>query len=470
MSHKELQKYWERCLNYLKTNVSEQDYERWFRGLVPISFNEATHELILRGPSRYYCEHINKHFKETLYAIAFTVFNSKEIWITFNYFVDEEKNVSTNDKIYPAPVELKVNQRTKHVQQIEDTFDSRLKENYTFETFIEGESNKCLRSVGMAIANSANGQIAFNPLFIYGNSGVGKTHLMHAIGARYKRNHPNKRVLAVSAHEFKMQYTNAVRNEKNNVSTGTINDFILFYQTIDLLLIDDVQELAGNKGTLNALFNIFQHLKMNNKLIVFTCDRPPATLSGIEDRLISRFAWGLTEELGQPNQELRRRILESKVRQDSLNIPEDVITYLSSYVNCNVRELEGLLNSLIAHSVAFNRNIDLAFARQIVHRNLHTQHSPITMEEVIEVVCEKCKVTQSDLISKSRCMPLALYRQITMYLAQKYTKMTAVKIGLYLGQRTHATVTYAITKVAESIESDKNVAKLVQEIEVALKR
>ena len=221
--------------------------------------------------------------------------------------------------------------------------DPQLNRNYSFENFIEGVSNKLPRSVGQAIAEHPK-QSTFNPLFIYGASGVGKTHLVNAIGAKIKELHPTKRVLYVSAHLFQVQYTDSVRK-------NTVNDFINFYQTIDVLIIDDVQEFASLTKTQNTFFHIFNHLHQNGRQLILTSDRPPTALQGMEERLLTRFKWGLLAELEKPNQQLRHDILENKIRQDGLKIPEEVIDFVSENVNDSVRELEGIVNSLMAYSV-----------------------------------------------------------------------------------------------------------------------
>ena len=269
-------------------------------------------------------------------------------------------------------------------------------------------------------------------------------------------------MLYVTAHQFMVQFTDSRRD--NN-----FNSFIHFYQTIDLLIIDDIQELSGAKATQEAFFHIFNHLKMNGKQIVLTSDREPASMQGMEERLLTRFKWGLMTELEKPNQDLCRKILVNKMRRDGLSIPEDVIDYIAANVNESVRDLEGIVNSLMAFSVVYNRDIDLALAEQIVRRTIKYQAKPATLEKIIEQACEQWSISQEDVFSKSRKANIVLVRQVVMYLAQKHTKMTTSKIGLHIGNRNHATVLHSINQVKDRMLTDKDFAKAIGEVEKRMK-
>ena len=283
----------------------------------------------------------------------------------------------------------------------------------------------------------------------FGAPGVGKTHLVNAIGAKIKELHPEKRVLYVSAHLFQVQYTDSVRK-------NTVNDFINFYQTIDVLIIDDVQEFASLTKTQNTFFHIFNHLHQNGKQLILTSDRPPTALQGMEERLLTRFKWGLLAEIEKPNQQLRHDILESKVRRDHLKMPEDVIDYVSENVNDSVRELEGVVNSLMAYSVVWNRDIDLPLAEQILKRAVKAENKPITIDLILDKVCGYFNVKQEEVFTKCRKQPVAQVRQIAMYLAQKHTNLSLARIGTLIGKRTHATVLHSCNVVEDRLHVDKN--------------
>ena len=302
----------------------------------------------------------------------------------------------------------------------------------------------------------------FNPLFLYGPSGVGKTHLTNAIGTRIKELYPEKRVLYISAHLFQVQYTDSVR-------TNHFNDFISFYQTIDVLIIDDIQEFAGVTKTQNTFFHIFNHLHQNGKQLILTSDRAPIMLQGMEERLLTRFKWGLVAELEKPDKELRKNILRNKIHRDGLTIPENVINYIAENVNESVRELEGIINSLLAQSILFKRDIDMDLAERIIRKAVRIENKPITIESIINKVCERYKFDESVLHSKSRKREIVQVRQIAMYLAKKHTENSASKIGHLIGNRDHATVLHACKIVKDLIEVDKTFKAEIDEIESSFK-
>ncbi len=458
-------KNWERCLEIIKCNVKEQEYNTWFQPTEFVSFSKESKELVLSVPSNFFFEMLDGQFKQLMYNVVWRVFG-KEARIIYRIQTDSINNIVTNVEASPINVETqhidpkkKVFKDTSNAKS--NDFDSRLNAMYCFDNFIEGESNKLLRSVGQSIASNPK-KTTFNPLFIYGNSGVGKTHLVNAIGMKINELHPTLRVLYVDAHLFKVQYTDSVRH-------NSFNDFINFYQTIDVLIIDDIQELAGNESTQMSFFHIFNHLKMNGKQIIMTSDRSPSSMQGFEERLLTRFSWGLAAELERPNQELCRKILINKIHHDGLTISDDVVNYIATNVNNSVRDLEGVINSLMAYSVVFNRNIDLPMAEQVIRRSVKMQIRAISLDTIIEACCNHWGVSQDDVFSKSRKANIVLVRQISMYLAQKLTKLTTSKIGMHIGGRNHATVLHSIRIVTDRMAMDKDFAKEIQEIEKRIK-
>ena len=339
--------------------------------------------------------------------------------------------------------------------------DSQLDVHKTFANYIEGDSNKLPRSIGLSIAEHPN-TTQFNPMFIYGPSGCGKTHLINAIGLRTKQLYPQKRVLYVSARLFQVQYTNAVRN-------NTVNDFINFYQTIDVLIVDDIQEWISATKTQDTFFHIFNHLFRNGKRIILASDRPPVDLRGMNDRLLTRFACGLIAELEKPNEQLCVDILNQKIRRDGLHIPADVVQFIAQTANGSVRDLQGVINSLLAYSVVYNSNIDMRLAERVIKRAVKIDDKPLMVDDILETVCAHFNVTQTAVSSRSRRHEYVIARQVSMYLAQKYTKMPASRIGKLVGGRDHSTVIHSCSKVEQRLKVDKAFSAEIASIENSFK-
>lgn len=299
----------------------------------------------------------------------------------------------------------------------------------------------------MSIAEHPN-TTQFNPMFIYGPSGCGKTHLINAIGLHIKQLYPQKRVLYISARLFQVQYTNSVLQ-------NTTNDFINFYQTVDVLIVDDIQEWISATKTQDTFFHIFNHLFRNGKRIILASDRPPVDLKGMNDRLLTRFACGLIAELEKPNVQLCVDILNNKIQRDGLHIPEDVVQFIAQTANGSVRDLQGVINSLLAYSIVYNSNIDLRLAERVIKRAVKIDDKPLTIDDIIESVCKHFNVTTAAVSSRSRKRELVVARQVSMYLAQKYTKMPTSRIGKLIGGRDHSTVIHSCTQVEQRMKVDK---------------
>ena len=326
-----------------------------------------------------------------------------------------------------------------------------------FDNFIEGDSNKLPRTVGLSIAEHP-GNSTFNPFFIYGPSGCGKTHLINAIGVRCKETYPQKRVLYVSARLFQVQFTDASRQ-------NTVNDFINFYQTIDVLIVDDVQEWATAEKTVTTFFHIFDHLFRLGKQIILASDRPPIDLKWLHERMLTRFSCGLIAELEKPTVQLCVDILNSKCRRDGLKIPAEVIRYIAETINGSVRDLEGVVNSLMAYSIVYNSNIDMHLAERIIQRAVKADNHPLTIDDILEKVCKHYNVEQRHIISKSRRREYVQVRQVSMYLAQKYTKMPAARIGQLIGNRDHSTVIHSCNTIEQRLKIDKGFYEEISSIE-----
>ncbi len=453
---------WNRCLEIIRDNVPALTYKTWFTPIKPLKYEDKT--LVLQVPSQFFYEFLEEQFIDLLRQAIYKVFGEGS---KLMYNVMVVNNPPTDIQLPPhtgaaqaAPAKTQVKDVPRQPQISE--LDSHLKGDYNFDTFIEGESNKLSRSVAEAVALNPAKTI-FNPLFFYGASGVGKTHLVNAIGTKIKELYPNKRVLYVSAHLFQVQYTDSVRN-------NTVNDFINFYQTIDVLIIDDIQEFAGVTKTQNTFFHIFNHLHQNGKQLILTSDRSPALLQGVEERLITRFKWGMVAELEKPTVELRRDILRNKIRRDGLQFPPEVIDYIAENVSDSVRDLEGIIISIMAHATIYNRDIDLELAQRIVKKVTHNENKAITVDDIIHTVCNHYGLETSAIHTKSRKRDVVQARQIAMYLAKNYTELSAAKIGSLIGNKDHATVLYACKSIKELKEVDKNFHAEMDEIVAALKK
>ncbi len=457
---------WKRCLQMIHDNVPETTFKTWFEPIVPLKYEDKA--LTIGVPSPFFYEFLEEKFADLLRATL-----NKQIEegtrLMYSVLTDKTNHISVNmegtnrSSAIPAPSAIRNGNKAPNPMQAPapQDLDPRLNPNYNFENFIKGVSNEFSRTVGETVAK--NPARTFNPLFLYGPSGVGKTHLTNAIGTRIKELYPEKRVLYVSAHLFQVQYTDSVR-------TNHFNDFISFYQTIDVLIIDDIQEFAGVTKTQNTFFHIFNPLHQNGKQLILTSDRAPVMLQGMEERLLTRFKWGLVAELERPDKELRKNILRNKIHRDGLNIPENVISYIAENVNESVRELEGIINSLLAQSILFKREIDMDLAERIVRKAVRIENKPITIEEIIAKVCEHYKMDESVLHTKSRKREIVQVRQIAMYLAKKHTDISTSKIGHLIGNRDHATVLHACKIVKDLAGVDKVVKSDIEEIEASFKQ
>ena len=451
---------WSKCAQAIRDNVSEQIFQTWFAPIVPLGYENNT--LHISVPSQYFYEFLEERFLDLMRKVLYRYFGEgTNLEYQVMVVQDEHATVeyqSTQRTILPKQVKAVVKKDLP--QMPSNDLDPHLNPLCNFETFIEGMSNKLARSVAEAVARDPGK--TFNPYFIYGASGVGKTHLANAIGLRVKQLNPSARVLYVSAHLFKVQYTDSVRN-------NTLNDFINFYQTIDVLIIDDIQEFAGNTKTQNTFFYIFNQLHQNGKQLVMTADRAPMLLQGLEDRLITRFKWGMVAELESPSFDLRKDIFRSKVQRDGWKFPEQVIEYVAEHATGSVRDLEGIAISMMAQATIFNKEIDLELARLIVQKFTCTEEKELTIYDIIEVVCQHFGLETSVIQTKSRKHEVVLARQIAMFLAKDYTDFSTARIGKLIGNRDHATVLHACKTIKEQEEVDKKLHEELEEIRIALK-
>ena len=452
------------------------------------SYSPATCTLILSIPSNYVAQYIEENYIQHLRIAISNTFGKIQLkWHTIIVKKDDstttntstsqtkrsgkdigytyEGAVDTKSGDGPAKAALATNNTQElilapgsvtHVQEI----DSQLNLHQTFDNYVEGESNKFCRSIGLTIAEHPQGT-QFNPMFVHGPSGCGKTHLVNAIGLRCKEIYKNKRVLYVSAREFQMQYTNA------NMQ-GKINDFIGFYQTIDMLIVDDVQEWLNSAKTQETFFHIFNHLFRTDKRIILVSDRPPVQLSGMMDRLITRFSCGVLAEMEKPNVQLCVDILKRKIQRDGLHISEPVIRYIAENVNGSIREIQGIINSLMAYSITYNCNIDMNFVERMVTRAMKTDNQALTIDDIIRIVSTHYDVTEQQVKGRLRKREIVLPRQVIMYLADKHIRMPASRIGRCVGGRDHSTVIHSIRLITEKIQQNKDFCCEIQALEQEL--
>jgi chromosomal replication initiator protein len=456
---------WDNCLSLIKENVTEQQFRTWFAPIVFENYDEDSRTLLVQVPSMYVYEYLEQYYVALLSKVLCRCFGTN-VQLNYRVVADKKHHVTVDVEgseavnIEPVPA-TQGNKSPQLLDAVPHDINPQLDLHKTFQSFIEGDSNKLPRTVGMSIAEHP-GKSTFNPFFVFGPSGCGKTHLINAIGVRCKEMYPQKRVLYVSARLFQVQFTDASRQ-------NTVNDFINFYQTIDVLIVDDVQEWATAEKTVATFFHIFDHLFRLGKQIILASDRPPVDLKWLQDRLLTRFSCGLIAELEKPNVKLCMDILHAKCRRDGLQIPEDVIRFIAETANGSVRDLEGVINSLLAYSVVYNTNIDMRLAERVIKRAVKVDNKPLTVDDILEKVCHHYGVSQQSVFSRSRKRDFVLVRQVSMYLAQKYTKMPASRIGQLIGGRDHSTVIHSCTAIEQRLKVDKNFGAELTSIENSFK-
>ncbi|AFJ09028.1 chromosomal replication initiator protein DnaA [Prevotella intermedia] len=457
---------WEQCLQLIRDNVTEQQFTTWFKPITFEAFDAATNILLVQVPSPFVYEYLEENYVDLLSKVLTRIYG-KGVQLKYRIVTDKAHNLTqdiqseTVDNVETQLPTNRANQSPTPLDVALQEIDPQLDLHKSFSNYIEGDSNKLPRSIGLSIAEHPN-TTQFNPMFIYGPSGCGKTHLINAIGLRIKQLYPQKRVLYISARLFQVQYTNSVLN-------NTTNDFINFYQTIDVLIVDDIQEWMTATKTQDTFFHIFNHLFKNGKRIILASDRPPVELKGMNERLLTRFACGLIAELEKPNVQLCVDILNSKIKRDGLNIPDDVVQFIAQTANGSVRDLQGVINSLLAYSVVYNSNIDMRLAERVIKRSVKIDDEPLTLDEIIDKVCSHFNVTVNAVNSRSRKQEIVLARQVSMYLAQKHTKMPASRIGKLVGGRDHSTVLHSCSQIEKRLQVDKGFIAELSTIENSFK-
>jgi len=470
MKEKTAEQVWNGCLEIIKDNLSQQNFKTWFEPIKPIKLNNNV--LTIQVPSQFFYEWIEEHYI-TLIKKVIRKELGPEGRLEYNIIMDNASgktetpitfklpNISTNLKNPSVSMPIEVGNSIKNPFVIPGLkkvqVESQLNPNYSFDNFVEGDCNRLARSAGFAVAQKPGGN-AFNPLLLYGGVGLGKTHLAQAIGIEVKKNYPNKTVLYVQSEKFITQFIESIKNNNQN-------DFVHFYQMIDVLIIDDVQYFAGKEKTQDVFFHIFNHLHQLGKQIILTADRAPVDIQGIEQRLLSRFKWGLSADLQAPGLETRIGILEKKVYNEGIQLPKEVVEYLAYSITSNVRELEGALISLLAQSSLNKKIITLELAKAMIDKFVKSTAREVSIDYIQKVVCDYFDLAIDTMKSKTRKREVVQARQIAMYFAKNMTKSSLATIGMHCGGKDHATVLHACRTVNNLMDTDKRFKAYIEELE-----
>ena len=469
-NHEEI---WNNCLTVIRNNVSHQNFKIWFEPILPVSIKDNI--LTIQVPSQFFYEWLEENYI-TLLKKTIKKELGKEGKLEYHIVLENSskskpyvsKIPSSNQKdIQNYPVSIPMNLSTNKIrnpfiipglQKI--NINPQLNKSYTFDAFVEGECNRLARSAGYAVAQDPGGT-SFNPLFIYGSGGLGKTHLANAIGIEAKNLDPEKTVLYVSADKFQTQFIDAIMDNKKN-------DFVHFYQSIDLLIIDEEQFLSGKEKTQDVFFHIFNHLHQNGKQIILTSDKAPVDIIGMEQRLLSRFKWGLSADLQAPGLETRLAILRKKIKKDGIEISNEVIEYIAYSITTNVRELEGALISLLAQASLNKKDINIDLARNMLDKFVRNTVREVSIDYIQKVICDYFDIPIEIMKSKTRKREIVQCRQLAMYFAKQLTKNSLAMIGKHCGNKDHATVLHACKTVNNLADTDKRFKGYISDIEKRL--
>ncbi|MBR4850285.1 MAG: chromosomal replication initiator protein DnaA [Alistipes sp.] len=454
---------WQNCLDAVKSRISVEEFDRWF---MSIEFLDVDGDrLRIKVPSRDFAKTIETNYSQMLKLIIAEMFGrDKRLY----YVIPKsDSQIAVPSESSATATEHKFTSQTD-TSNIRNPFvipginrmriEPQLNKEYSFDNFIEGECNRLVRSVAMSVSVNPGNHTPFNPLYIYGDSGLGKTHLAHAIGNEVRQRFPELQVLYVAMNKFQAQYQAATINKE-------IPNFINFYQMVDVLILDDIQELSGRPGTQNAFFNIFNHLQMSGKQLVLISDKPPVELKDIEERLLTRFKWGLSAEIRIPDYDTKIKIIKAKAQHLNVEIPEDVVSYLAEHISANIREIEGAISSLIANATYMNKRITISLAKEILKVYVSLYQKEITIEHIIETVCAEMNLDKERMNSSERTREVAIARQLAMFLAKKHTKQPLTAIGAAIGGRNHATVLHSCKTISNLMDTDKMFRQQVEHIE-----
>jgi len=473
MQEKSYQDVWNNCLTIIRDNVTAQNFKTWFKPIKAVALEDKT--LTIQVPSQFCFEWLEKHYL-TLMKKTIMREIGKDAKLEYNILLENSSDKKPYISKVPSsgqanvknnPISMPISMNSSSIrnpfiipglQKI--NINPQLNESYTFDSYIEGECNRLARSAGFAVSQNPGGT-SFNPLFIYGSGGLGKTHLANAIGIEVKNNHPEKIVLYVSADKFLTQFVDAIKDNKRN-------DFVHFYQSIDVLIIDDVQFLCGKEKTQDVFFHIFNHLHQNKKQVILTSDKAPVDIIGMEQRLLSRFKWGLSADLQSPDLETRLAILKKKIKKDGIDIPYEVIEYIAYSITTNVRELEGALISLLAQSSLNRKEITIDLAKNMLDKFVKNTVREVSIDYIQKVVCDYFDIPIEIMKSKTRKREIVQCRQLAMFFSKQMTKNSLAMIGKHCGNKDHATVLHACKTVNNLADTDKRFKGYISDIDKKL--
>lgn len=468
------EKVWLDCLRIIRDNISPNSYHTWFAPIRPVGLRN--HVLTLQVPSQFFYEWLEEHYIDLLKKTIKKQLGP-EGRLEYSIIMDSASDTANpqpyaihaptlnKQALKNPPLTLPVN--VERDQSIPNPFvipglkkldiHPQLVDAYNFDNFVQGDCNRLARSAGVAVGQNP-GKTSFNPFLIYSGNGLGKTHLAHAIGIEVKTHFPEKTVLYVSAEQFTSQFVDSVRNNSQN-------DFIHFYQMIDVLIVDDIHSLAGKEKTQDVFFHLFNHLHQNGKQIVITSDLPPVEMKGIEPRLLSRFKWGLSADLQAPDYETRMAILQKKIYNDGVDMPQAVVELIASSITTNIREMEGALISILAQSSMNKKEITPSLAARVIEKFVRNTPREITVEYIQKVVSDYFNIPIEKIHSKTRKREIVQARQLAMYFSKNYTKSSLAAIGSKCGKKDHATVLHACKTVRNLSETDRGFKKYVEELD-----
>jgi chromosomal replication initiator protein len=435
---------WRECLKHIKENVTLMTYNTWFLPIKPLELDGVT--LKVQLPSQFFWEWIDEHFNTLITKTISQVLGPEA---KLSYLISEEVENSSQ------PTSKQILAKNKSIDKLKPKeFESHLNSRYTFDNFIKGEGNQLARAAALAIGDNPGGT-SFNPLFVYGGVGLGKTHLIQAAGNKILESHPEKRIIYLSSDTFTVDFVESIQSNK-------VNEFSGFYRSMDVLIIDDIQFLIGKEKTQDLFFHIFNTLHQARKQIILSSDKPPKELKGLDERLISRFQWGLTTDIQPPELETRLAILRRKASDYGMSISTEILEYIASNITSNIRELEGCLIKLLASSSLNSVSIDLELAKKTVKEIATDRKINITIENITKIVCSYLNIAEDKIRDKTRKKEVVLARQIAMYLSKELTKSSLKSIGLQFGGRDHSTVIHAYNSVEESMVKDPSILSLVK--------
>ncbi|MBC6408854.1 MAG: chromosomal replication initiator protein DnaA [Ekhidna sp.] len=452
---------WKNCLKYIKERIPNQSFSTWFEPIKPLKSEDNV--LTIQVPNQFFYEWLEEHFVHTLKEAISREMGSGSRLEYSVVMTDEHKSNAnaTSLKINNLEDRKGTNHKGINPAFIEGlNGENSLNPTYTFDNFIEGDCNRLGRSAGLAVAKKP-GVTSFNPLMIYGGVGLGKTHLVQAIG-NHIRTDDAKKIIYVTSEKFTNQVINSFTNKN-------IQNFISYYRKVDILIFDDVQFLRDKEKTQEIFFYIFNHLHQAGKQIVMTSDCAPKDLKGLQDRLVSRFKWGLTADLQQPAFETRMAIIQQKIQEDGIKIPDEVVEYIAYTVDTNIRELEGVVVSLIAHASLMRIAIDLELAKRVLKNIVKEIDSEVGIDYIQKTVSDYFRVSQDDLKAKTRKKEIVIARQVAMYFSKDYTNHSLKSIGYYFGGRDHSTVIHALQSVSDMLDTDARFRYSVDELKKKLK-